>query len=73
MKRLKKLPNLREAVGVDADKIVLEFSKSRLEPLVADFIMPRSTVPLDFHIFAGSVIDFDPRLTNVDFVSAIEL
>jgi hypothetical protein len=70
---LRRLPRVREVVGVDLNEGLLEFYSRCLEPLFIDYLEPRTTTPLDMHLMAGSVAEVDQRLVDVDAVIAIEL
>ncbi len=73
LRRLKLLPYLREAVGVDLDFGLLEECAEWTAPIPHDFLDPREHTQLDMHLMHGSVAENDARLANADAVTAIEL
>ena len=67
------LPALREAVGVDVDRGLLEDAARWTEPVVYNHLVPRQKTRLDMHLMAGSAAEYDARLAGADAVTAIEL
>ena len=70
---LKRLRHCQQAIGVDLDEGLLEECKFKIEPIFADFLDPRKTCELKMYQMAGSVAEYDSRLSGVDAVTAIEL
>ena len=59
LKILRSLPRVREIVGVDIDKDLLDFYQRRLEPLFFHYLEPRTETPLDVKLMQGK------NVTNV--------
>lgn len=70
---LKQLKFSREVVGVDVDEELLRRIRRKIRPLAMDYIQPRSFCPMDVFLMAGSMVEFDARLQNVDAITAIEV
>ncbi len=73
LKVLKALPRVREIIGLDIDADTLEENKKFLDPLVAEYLCPRTETPLEILLVNGSVADCDNRLVDIDAVTAIEV
>ncbi|TRY64107.1 hypothetical protein TCAL_00452 [Tigriopus californicus] len=71
--RLKQLKYTREVVGVDVDEELLRRIRRKIRPFAMDYIQPRTYCPLDVFLMAGSMVDYDTRLQNVDAITAIEV
>ncbi|XP_067936586.1 small RNA 2'-O-methyltransferase-like [Watersipora subatra] len=72
LKRAVKLPFLKTAYGLDIDKELLQQKAGTLEPLITDHVRKRR-FDLDVKVFAGSIVDQDPRILGTDVVTAIEV
>lgn len=70
---LRRLPYVREIVGVDLDDDLLQECRRRTEPLFVDYLEPRKYTAVDTHLMCGSVGQYDCRLKDTDAVTAIEL
>lgn len=69
---VKSLIGLREALFVDVDKTLLEFSGNKVEPFAADFLKRRKE-PLHVQVLQGSIAYPDVNLLNTDGVICIEM
>ena len=63
---------VREIIGVDIDKIVLESNSCVAKPVMSEYLFRRKT-PLRIGLYCGSLTQWDPRLVGVEFVSLIEV
>ena len=52
VKLLRRKESVRELVGVDIQASLLEPQQRNLQPLISDFILPRSS-PLTIHLMQG--------------------
>lgn len=73
LKYLKVLPRAREILGVDISEEDLDYGARIIEPLFIDFLRPRRYTKLEIHLMLGSIAQVDPRLIDVDAVTAIEV
>lgn len=69
---VKSLIGLREALFVDVDRTLLEFSGNKVEPFAADFLKRRKE-PLHVQVLQGSIAYPDVKLLNTDGVICIEM
>ncbi|KAI6658585.1 hypothetical protein LOD99_15385 [Oopsacas minuta] len=63
---------IREIIGVDIDKVVLETHDCVAKPVTSEYLFKRAT-PLKIGLYCGSLTQWDPRLEGVEFVSLIEV
>ena len=63
---------VREIIGVDIDKNVLERHLQVAKPVTSEYLIRRAT-PLKIALYRGSLTEWDPRIEGVDFVSLIEV
>ena len=63
---------VREIIGVDIDKLVLESNSCVAKPVMSEYLFRRNT-PLRIGLYCGSLTQWDPRMEGVEFVSLIEV